>query len=157
MTLQLVGSFERTQAMSALWNVLSGAGQYCSTRDVEPWTLLLWSSRDFTILTHRITTEANQLQVIPCLKAWTTLWGAYCLEPLEHSDHGFESRSRHGCISSFSCVVLSCKRRGFVLRWSSVQGVLPKQLNGFIVSEVNSESEQAKRHNPWSVQLCVRM
>jgi hypothetical protein len=36
---------------------------------------------------------------------------------------------------------------------SPVQGVLPKCLKGFIVSEVNSESEQAKRPDPCHEQL----
>jgi hypothetical protein len=36
----------------------------------------------------------------------------YCLRPLEHWDHGFESHSRHGCVSAFFCVVLSCVGRG---------------------------------------------
>jgi hypothetical protein len=34
---------------------------------------------------------------------------------------------------------------------SSVQGVLPKCLNGFITSEVNCELEQARGPKPWNV------
>jgi len=34
----------------------------------------------------------------------------------------------------------------------SIQGALRKSLNWFIVSEVNSESEQARRPNLWSEQ-----
>jgi hypothetical protein len=26
--------------------------------------------------------------------------------PLEHWDHGFESHSRHGCVSAFFCVCI---------------------------------------------------
>jgi len=33
---------------------------------------------------------------------------AYYLRPLEHWDRGFESYSRHGCVSAFYCVVLYC-------------------------------------------------
>jgi hypothetical protein len=40
-------------------------------------------------------------------------------------DHGFESRSRYGCLSSFVCVVLSCVGRGLATGWSLVKGVLP--------------------------------
>jgi hypothetical protein len=45
-------------------------------------------------------------------------------------------------MSAFFCVVLSCVRRGLVMDRSPIQGVLRKCLNGFIVSEVSSESEQ---------------
>jgi hypothetical protein len=48
----------------------------------------------------------------------------YCLRPPEHSDHGFESRSRHGCVSAFFCVVLSCVGRGLASVRSPMQGVL---------------------------------
>jgi hypothetical protein len=34
--------------------------------------------------------------------------GTYCLRPLEHWDHGFESHLRHGCVSAIFCVVLPC-------------------------------------------------
>jgi hypothetical protein len=44
---------------------------------------------------------------------------------LEHWDHMFESRSRHGCVSTFFCVMLSCVGSGFAMGWSSIQGVLP--------------------------------
>jgi hypothetical protein len=43
----------------------------------------------------------------PICVCMLTVWGTYCLRPLEHWDRGFESHS-HGCISSFFCVVLSC-------------------------------------------------
>jgi hypothetical protein len=32
-----------------------------------------------------------------------------------------------------------------------VQGVLPKYLKGFMISEDNSDSEQARGRNPWNV------
>jgi len=38
---------------------------------------------------------------------------------------GFESRSRHGCVSSFFCVMLSYVGRGLTTDRSPVQGVLP--------------------------------
>jgi len=38
--------------------------------------------------------------------------GTYCLRPLEHWDRRFESHSRHGCVSAFFYVVLSCVGRG---------------------------------------------
>jgi hypothetical protein len=50
-------------------------------------------------------------------------------------------------MSSFFCSMLSCVGRGFAMGRSPVQGVLPKCLIGFIVSEVNSESEKARRLN----------
>jgi hypothetical protein len=45
-------------------------------------------------------------------------------------------------MSMLFCVVLSCVGRGLAVGCSPVQVVLPKYLKGFIVSEVNSESEQ---------------
>jgi hypothetical protein len=33
---------------------------------------------------------------------------AYCLQPLKHWDHGFDTHLSHGCMSAFFCVVLSC-------------------------------------------------
>jgi hypothetical protein len=56
-------------------------------------------------------------------------------------------------MSTFSCSVFSCVGRDFAMGWSSVLGVLTKCLNGFTVSEVNSESEQARGFNPWKWQL----
>jgi hypothetical protein len=40
-------------------------------------------------------------------------------------DRGFESRLRHGCLSSSVYVVLFCVGRGHATSWSLVQGVLP--------------------------------
>jgi hypothetical protein len=53
------------------------------------------------------------------------VWGTYCFRPLEHWDHGFESPSRHGCVSAFFCVALSYVGRSLASGWSPVQGVLP--------------------------------
>jgi hypothetical protein len=53
------------------------------------------------------------------------VWGTYGLRPLEHWDRGFESRSRHGCVSVFFCVVLSCVGSGLEMGTSPVEGVLP--------------------------------
>jgi hypothetical protein len=39
-------------------------------------------------------------------------------------DRGFESRSRHGCLSASFCVVLSCVGKGLATGWSLVQGIL---------------------------------
>jgi hypothetical protein len=38
--------------------------------------------------------------------------GTYSLRPLEHWDLEFESHSRHGYVSAFFCVMLSCVGRG---------------------------------------------
>jgi hypothetical protein len=46
-------------------------------------------------------------------------------QPLEHWDSGFESRSRHGCVSAFFCVVPFCVCSGLATGWSPVQGTLP--------------------------------
>jgi hypothetical protein len=54
----------------------------------------------------------------------------------EHWDRGFESRSRHGCMSAFVCVVLYRAGRDPVMGRSPVQGVLPSCLNGFIKVKV---------------------
>jgi len=56
----------------------------------------------------------------------------YCLRPLEHWDRGFESRSRHVCVSAFFCVVLSYVGSGFATGWFLVQGVLRNVKNRFI-------------------------
>jgi hypothetical protein len=43
----------------------------------------------------------------------------------------FESLSRHGCVSAFFCLVLSCVGTGLATGWSPVQGVLPNVQNRF--------------------------
>jgi hypothetical protein len=48
----------------------------------------------------------------------------------------------------FSCVVLSCVSRSFAMGRSPAQGILPKYINGFKASEVNSEMEQVRGPNP---------
>jgi len=47
----------------------------------------------------------------------------------------------------FLCCTVMCKKRHCKGLYT-VEGVLPKYLKGFIVSEVHSESEQAGGHNP---------
>jgi len=71
----------------------------------------------------------------------TFLLGAYGLEPPQHWDRGFESLSRHGCMSTFFYVLLSRAGRELVMAQCPAQGVLPKCLKGFIISEVKSHSE----------------
>jgi hypothetical protein len=44
---------------------------------------------------------------------------------LEHTDRGFESRSRHGHLSTSFCVHMPCVGRGLATGWSPVQGVVP--------------------------------
>jgi hypothetical protein len=62
-------------------------------------------------------------------------------------DRGFESLSKHGCMLSFFYIVLFSMGRGLVRGRSLVQRVLLKYLKVFTVSEVNSESEQARGLN----------
>jgi hypothetical protein len=79
-----------------------------------------------------------------------TVWGTYCLRPLEHWDPGFESRSRHGCVSAFFCVVLSCVGRGLASGRSPVQGVLQiVQIDSWI-SEVKFWIGRGRDGLPWS-------
>jgi hypothetical protein len=33
---------------------------------------------------------------------------------------------------------------------------MPQRLNRFVVSEINSESEQARGPNPWNVRECIQ-
>jgi hypothetical protein len=47
-----------------------------------------------------------------------------CLRPLERWGRGFESHSRHRCLSLFRV----CVGSGLLTDWSSVQGVLPTVL-----------------------------
>jgi len=53
----------------------------------------------------------------------------------------------YGCMHAFSCFGLSCVGRGLVVDRFHEQGFLPDCLKGFMVSEVNSESEQARGQN----------
>jgi hypothetical protein len=59
---------------------------------------------------------------------------------LEHWDHGFKSSLRHGCMSVFFSVVLSCVGRALVIGQSPDQEILPQCLERFILSQANSES-----------------
>jgi len=49
---------------------------------------------------------------------------------------------------AFLSVVLSYVGTGLAIRWSHVQGILPKYLNRFKVSEVNPELEQVRGPKP---------
>jgi hypothetical protein len=57
-----------------------------------------------------------------------------------HWVRGFKSRLRHGYVSALVSVVLSCVGRRCTMGQSTAQGVLPKCLKGFIVSEVTADS-----------------
>jgi hypothetical protein len=59
-----------------------------------------------------------------------------------HAKRQFEHRSRHGCMSAFFCLVLSCVDRSLAISRFRGQGVLSICSKGLIISEVNSESEQ---------------
>jgi len=52
-----------------------------------------------------------------------------------------EFHSRHGYMSAFMCVVLSCIGNGLAIGRSPIQGVIPRCLDKFVVPEINSESE----------------
>jgi hypothetical protein len=71
-----------------------------------------------------------------------------CLGPLEHWGRGFESHSRLGCMSAFFCVVLPFVGWGSAIGQSPFQRILPKRLNGFIISKVKSHSQQDRGSNP---------
>jgi hypothetical protein len=62
------------------------------------------------------------------------------LGPLVYWDRGFESHSRHVCMSAF-LFMLSCVGRGLEMGRSPAQGVPSRCLNGFMVWEVSSEWE----------------
>jgi hypothetical protein len=53
-------------------------------------------------------------------------------------------------MSTFFYVVLSCVGRGLQMGRFPLEGVLPKCLNGFRISEVDSELEGRRRPNPCS-------
>jgi hypothetical protein len=55
-------------------------------------------------------------------------------------------------MSAFLGVVLSCVGGGLAMGRSPVQGVLQKCLNWFIISEINSKWEHARKPNPWNEQ-----
>jgi len=54
-------------------------------------------------------------------------------------------------------VVLSRVGRGLAMGRSIVEGVLMKCPEEFIISEVNFEAKQARRHNPWHLQSNINM
>jgi hypothetical protein len=64
--------------------------------------------------------------------------GSYGIGPPEHWDREFESRSRHGYMSTFFSVVLSRIRKGFAMDRSPIQEVKPKHLKVCTVSGVNN-------------------
>jgi len=66
-----------------------------------------------------------------------------CLKNISADPRAARSKARMVLDSSKTGIVGSNPARGIV-----VQGVLPKCLNGFMVSEVNSESEQVREHSP---------
>jgi hypothetical protein len=66
---------------------------------------------------------------------------AYGFGPLEHWDHMFKSLLRHARVPTFLCVVLSCDDPTSRIRSPA------EMLNGFIVTEVNSVSVEARRTN----------
>jgi hypothetical protein len=74
-----------------------------------------------------------------------------CLRRPKHWDRGFQSLSRHGCLSAFIlfcvCVVL-CVDSGLMTGWSLVQGVLPTVYKIYN-SKINSEWKK-KKPNPSS-------
>jgi hypothetical protein len=59
--------------------------------------------------------------------------GAYDLRQFEHWNRIFEFRSSHVYIYERFCVVLSSVGASLVMNIFSVEGVLPKGLNGFII------------------------
>jgi hypothetical protein len=89
----------------------------------------------------------------------------HCRSPLPHGlrrvwhlkartlYHRFESHSRHGCMSEFFCVALSCVGRGLETGRTLVQGVPTKCLNGFTFAEAKSQRakcrQQLQQHIPF--------
>jgi hypothetical protein len=71
----------------------------------------------------------------------------YDTGPLEHWVCS-SNPARGMNVCAFFCVVLSCVGRGLAKGRTPVQRDLPKYLNGFIVSEANTEQEQARGPNP---------
>jgi hypothetical protein len=84
-----------------------------------------------------------------CRSQWPSGLRHVLSSTVQHWDCGFVFRSRHGCKSSFFCVVLSCVGRGLALGWSPIQGDLPNVYRFVNSEKLNSESEQAMRPNPW--------
>jgi hypothetical protein len=75
----------------------------------------------------------------------------YGFQQIEHWDWSWVwTCSRHVCSRSL-CVTLSYEGRGLAMGQSSAQGILPKCLEVFIVSEANSEPEEVRRPYSWHV------
>jgi hypothetical protein len=56
-------------------------------------------------------------------------------------------------MSVFFSVFLFCVDRDLAMGRSPVQGIVLKYLKGFILSDVNSESEQTRAPNLWNVKV----
>jgi hypothetical protein len=55
-------------------------------------------------------------------------------------------------MSAFFCVVLACVGWDLVMGLYAAHGILPDYLKGFTLSEVHSDSDQARGPNPWTAQ-----
>jgi len=53
--------------------------------------------------------------------------------------------------------MLSCVGTGLAIGRSPIQGALPQRLNGFIVSEFYSDSDQARGANPHLWTVCISL
>jgi hypothetical protein len=75
--------------------------------------------------------QFNEYYLHTCIKfqadhSSRAVWGMKCLRSLEHWDRGFESHSRHGCLSLFIlCLCCPVLGSGLVTGWSPVQRILP--------------------------------
>jgi hypothetical protein len=63
------------------------------------------------------------------------------------------------CWPLYVCFMLSCVGTDLSMGRSLIQGILPEFISGFIISEVNSKSEQARGHrpNPYNVQANIQV
>jgi len=68
-----------------------------------------------------------------CRPQWSRVLRCVLFPTLRRVSRGFKSRSKHGHMPMFLCVVLFCVDRGLAIVRSPIQGILLKCLNGAIV------------------------
>jgi hypothetical protein len=117
-----------------------------------------------TTSTHDVTAFRQYYQLIYLffnLNVWSHCQS--CLRhgywPFGYRDHGFKSRSSHGCLSSSFCVVLYCVDTGLASSWSPAQGVIP---NVKLIHNFRNNSEfvraiaQVVSRRPFTAEARVR-
>jgi hypothetical protein len=89
------------------WNRRAGTPLNSSWKGQKSWDGIMNAKLQAVFIWN----DFNSYHMLPAGQNGRTVWDTYCLRQLEHWDRGFESRLKHGCVSAFFCVVLSCVGR----------------------------------------------